>query len=431
MGNMSKREQVLTQKNFGNLEVLGNSSFRSDYVQCKCSCGQVCDINFYNILDGKRTCCKWCKSSKTIKAREIKKFHHLTVIGHGESASALLCKCACGITKDISAKRLLTGESKTCGCGYGRSSRKLQCMSTKVFGRLEVIGESEIQGRVLCKCSCGKTTNPSISSLLKGDTKSCGCLRREESSVRMKEKATMEVGQRYAANSGEVVEVVNYEDCDNVYIKFPDGTINKASAGNIRKGEVNNPNKPSVCGVGFFGEGQYTSKHKSYSHWNHMMQRCYSNNYGHTYQDAIVTSEWHNYQNFAKWFYDHWKLNDDVALDKDILIKGNKVYSPDYCSLIPENLNNFTCKADTIRGNLPIGVRARTHKSKTTYLAMIFKYNKNCFIGEFDCPEKAFFAYKDEKECHAKVLADYYTNKGLITEEVRKALYEYLVEITD
>lgn len=426
-----KREQVLSRKFFGELEVLGNSSFRTDYVECLCSCGQVCDINFYNILDGKRTCCIWCNSPKTVEARNIGKFHHLTVIGHGKSAGDLKCKCACGVVRDTPSLRLLNGDNKTCGCGYGKYTKADECLDRKTFGRLTVVSKSDKSGRVDCICSCGNVTKSCATSLLGGTVSSCGCLRNESSSLRMRERGTMKVGQQYLTNCGDKMVVVDYIDCDNVYVQFLDEHVVKASAGSIRKGEVKNPYKRIVSGVGFFGVGGYKSKDKAYSHWSHMLRRCYSDDYGHTYDNSAVEEIWHDYQNFAKWFYQNWQGNNDVALDKDILVKGNKIYSPQTCTLVPENLNNFTCKAGAIRGDLPIGVRKREHERYTKYQAIMYRYNKLCHLGKYSSVLSAFKKYKHEKEKHAKVLADSYFEQGLISLKTKDALYNYTVDITD
>lgn len=59
----------------------------------------------------------------------------------------------------------------------------------KVYGRLTVIGKPFLkeygsQGRkrpfVECRCSCGTVDTFNQESLKRGDTRSCGCLQREE-----------------------------------------------------------------------------------------------------------------------------------------------------------------------------------------------------------------------------------------------------------
>ena len=56
-----------------------------------------------------------------------------------------------------------------------------------------------------------------------------------------------------------------------------------------------------------------------------------------TYENVYVCEEWHNFQNFAKWYYNnYYSINEErMEIDKDILYKNNKVYSPDTCIIVP------------------------------------------------------------------------------------------------
>lgn len=51
------------------------------------------------------------------------------------------------------------------------------------FGRL-IAQKYVSNGKWKCLCDCGKTTITTITHLLRGDTRSCGCLAREQSSLR-------------------------------------------------------------------------------------------------------------------------------------------------------------------------------------------------------------------------------------------------------
>lgn len=94
------------------------------------------------------------------------------------------CKCDCGNIKDVPSISLRKGESKSCGCfnnelcaELGRSKKK--DIKGQRFGRLIVLQESKTrspQGGMmwLCQCDCGRTTIVRSSSLISGDTKSCG-----------------------------------------------------------------------------------------------------------------------------------------------------------------------------------------------------------------------------------------------------------------
>ena len=109
-----------------------------------------------------------------------------------------------------------------------------------------------------------------------------------------------------------------------------------AGYANIVSGKVKDKLKPSIFDVGFIGEGKYTARDKTgiiraYQTWH-------KNN--PTYKNCSVCEEWHNFQNFAKWFYDNYP-NDDLKyeLDKDIKVEGNKVYSPDTCLFVTKKEN--------------------------------------------------------------------------------------------
>ena len=91
-----------------------------------------------------------------------------------------------------------------------------------------------------------------------------------------------------------------------------------------------------------------------------MIRRCYSNEYKEkapTYENCTSCREWLNFQVFAKWYHLN-RLSDDVKyqLDKDIINRGNKVYSPENCALVPRHINNIILDNKLKRGELPIGV---------------------------------------------------------------------------
>ena len=66
-----------------------------------------------------------------------------------------------------------------------------------------------------------------------------------------------------------------------------------------------------------------------------------------------------------------------MHLDKDILIKGNKIYSPQTCCFVPENLNSLITKNDSIRNNLPIGVSWDKKKNKFISTCSIYNFENN------------------------------------------------------
>ena len=94
-----------------------------------------------------------------------------------------------------------------------------------------------------------------------------------------------------------------------------------------------------LCGVGYSGMKMNTEMRHSVSYykWKNMVQRCYDKKihkkYKPEYKDKSVCEEWLNYSNFRIWFDEHYVQckNNQIDLDKDLLVQGNKVYSPETC----------------------------------------------------------------------------------------------------
>ena len=94
-----------------------------------------------------------------------------------------------------------------------------------------------------------------------------------------------------------------------------------------------------LCGVGYSGMKMNTEMRHSVSYykWKNMVQRCYDKKihkkYKPEYKDKSVCEEWLNYSNFRIWFDEHYVpyKNNQIDLDKDLLVQGNKVYSPETC----------------------------------------------------------------------------------------------------
>ena len=238
-------------------------------------------------------------------------------------------------------------------------------------------------------------------------------------------------GRIFKTNQGCTATIVEYIRRDNVIVTFDESIFIKCSIGNLIKGAVINPFYPSVCGVGYLGVGKYFSsknriKDYKYVVWSDLLRRCYSKKFQEnnpSYIGCTVVEEWHNFQNFAKWFEkNHSQF---FELDKDILFKDNKIYSPDTCCFVPQEINTIFGNRKNDRGKYPIGVRFLNNK----YHSRVFKNKEYYHLGAYNTSEEAFQAYKIAKEEYIKEVADKW--KGKITEQVYQAMYNYQVEITD
>ena len=243
------------------------------------------------------------------------------------------------------------------------------------------------------------------------------------------------VGSQYKTNEGCLATVVEYLSSTEVYVQFDTHPPIKTSMGNLRKGKVKNPYYKSVFGIGCLGVGDYKASQKgnrtrAYQTWKDMLKRCYSKTGNPTYADCTVCEEWHNFQNFAQWFEENYYeiRGEQMHLDKDILIKGNKIYSPKTCIFVPRLLNELLIKNNASRGSLPVGVSFARGK----YLAKCsnpLQERNQVALGYYETAMEAFNVYKEYKEKVIKEVALYY--KELIPKQLYEALVEYKVEIED
>jgi len=167
---------------------------------------------------------------------------------------------------------------------------------------------------------------------------------------------------------------------------------------------------------------------KSYKTWCSMFVRCYSKIYQKTeptYIGCEVCEEWLRFSNFKKWFDKNYK--EGYELDKDVLVKGNKLYSPNTCCFIPKEINRLLINCKRKRGNYPVGISYVNGK----YIAHMRKNKKQIHLGTFNTTKEAFNAYKESKELYIKQLANDFYLKGKITLDVYKALLNYSININD
>ena len=109
---------------------------------------------------------------------------------------------------------------------------------------------------------------------------------------------------------GSKMTIIEYNNCNDVVVKFDNSYKVKVRYDEFKKGLVKNPYDKSVCGVGYLGEGCYTTFSQSnpnpaHRAWGRLLTRCYNLNFqktSPTYSGCSVCEEWYNFQNFAKWY---------------------------------------------------------------------------------------------------------------------------------
>lgn len=240
------------------------------------------------------------------------------------------------------------------------------------------------------------------------------------------------------------MRIVKYIDNRNIVVEFQDDykIRVKTTYGNFKLGSVRNPYAPTVYGVGISGNRypivENNKPSKEYSIWRSVLSRCFdevTKKKQPTYDDVTCCDEWLNYETFYEWLhsqpnFDKWFIGNRWAVDKDIINKGNKVYSPENCCLIPQNVNCLFLKREAERGDYPIGVRYRDGYGFIASCHNPFT-NRKEEINSYKTPTEAFYAYKYYKEDLIKRVAEIEYEAGNIIEKCYRAMINYEVEIDD
>jgi hypothetical protein len=244
----------------------------------------------------------------------------------------------------------------------------------------------------------------------------------------------MQKGVQVETNAGTVT-ILEVVDSRNITVRFnATGYITKVRRGDLVSGSIRDRLRPSVFGVGYLGyKDIYCSKEAS-SRWARVLERCYSEKFklAHpSYEGCSVADDWLNLSVFAEWFTNNPYNRQGWEIDKDILVKGNKVYSPETCVFVPACINTLLLGNQVSRGEYPIGVCAYPMKSG------IIRYRAQCQTAN-GCQKKftprvtiheAFMDYKIHKEFVVKRMATEW--RDLISPAVYDALMSYTVEVTD
>src|SRR5699024_3966388 len=119
---------------------------------------------------------------------------------------------------------------------------------------------------------------------------------------------------------------------------------------------------------------------------------------------CTVDDRWHDFQEFALWYDSHPYSKSGYDIDKDILVSGNKVYSPETVCLVPRDLNMLLTSATRARGEFPQGVTYYEPTNK--YAARIRINGKSKHLGYYETPDDAYEVYKKAKEANVKRMAD-------------------------
>ncbi len=261
-------------------------------------------------------------------------------------------------------------------------------------------------------------------------------------------------GEINVSNEGCVMKIIEYNNVKDIIVEFQD--VHKyrlhTQYGYFKNGQCKNPFYPSIYGHGYLGTDKNGNVPKTrvlkdekcvhtweYEKWRGMLKRCFDNKCKEkypTYKDVTCCERWLCFVNFLEDFeilkqeY-NWSNDEKLNLDKDILNKGNKIYSLENCVLVPNWINMLFVNNDAKRGAYPVGVCY--HKRDKKYQALCHINGKYVGLGLYNTVEQAFNAYKQAKEQEIKRIANDCVSKGFISKDSRlyNAMISYQIEITD
>ncbi len=161
-----------------------------------------------------------------------------------------------------------------------------------------------------------------------------------------------------------------------------------------------------------------------YTAWESMLARCYSEKYLERYPSYIGTSvcnEWVYASAFKKWMEQQdWS---GKCLDKDIIVPGNKLYSPGTCAFVLPATNLFVIASNASRGEYPIGVDLFKQTGKYRARCQNLFSGKKESLGHFSTPEEAHEAWRERKHELAQLVAA--TESDMRVVEALKKRYSF------
>lgn len=251
------------------------------------------------------------------------------------------------------------------------------------------------------------------------------------------------VGEEGINNFGSKMVIKEYRNNRDMDVYFPEynWTFKHTRYDHFESGKIKCPYERTYYGKGYLGEGKYKvsengKRTDKYYIWFNMLRRCYDPKHKEkysTYKNCKTEEYFLNFQNMGEWIEENYYEvpGEKMCLDKDILCKGNKVYSRETCIFVPERINLLFVKSDKRRGNDPIGVSPNS--SGNYQVRCSNGYGKRIYLGTYTTEEEAFQVYKNYKERIIREVIDSY--EGKIPEpfysRLKTAMYNYKVEIDD
>lgn len=228
------------------------------------------------------------------------------------------------------------------------------------------------------------------------------------------------VGMERIMNCGLTAKIIDIRSYKDIDIIFSNGIIRN----NVRSDKFLNGSVLPSCRV-LNPYSKYKSKYGHFDYFDFaisrfigMHRRCgmfrYKKNYP-TYADCYVCNEWYSFDSFINWVSKNYikTTGINIVLDKDIKVRGNKVYSPDTCLLVPFVINTMFRDSKKSRGEFGLGV-AKVFK-RNSYRAQMSIGVGTISLGDFSNESDAVASYRNARESRVIDMANKY--KTSMTQE--------------
>ena len=154
-----------------------------------------------------------------------------------------------------------------------------------------------------------------------------------------------------------------------------------------------------------------------YRRWVDLIRRVHTDK-NKFYNDCYISTNWLVFSNFHSWAKPRFR--DGLCLDKDILVRGNKIYSEDTCAFVPLYVNNCILYPRNKKRGLPLGVHTRQGRNKLR--AVITEDGKSIHLGNFSDPLEAHLAWQLAKISKLESVLEKYKSDESYIEAVGSAL---------
>lgn len=219
------------------------------------------------------------------------------------------------------------------------------------------------------------------------------------------------IGKVFENSLGLEFEIIDLKSYYDVSVGFKvSGFTTTARLDHIKRGTVRDRFNRENFGVGYLGSMDGVVDHQRLrSKWGGMLNRCYNHKYHErkpTYRDCSVSEYFQNFTNFYYWA--NAQVGFDIVgweLDKDILIRGNKIYSEDTCVFVPREINTLIFNSD---GKFS-GVRFDNNSKK--WQVRVNKLGVSLSFGYYEDKDTAMKLYAREKENVIREVAEKWRGK--------------------